>query len=44
MQTEIKCENKNKQIPVRVRVIKAPLVNTNELRNVIMARTRALVL
>lgn len=29
---------------LRVRVIKAPLVDTNELREVIFARARALVL
>lgn len=37
-------ENGIKPKSVRVRVIKAPLVNTNELRQVIMARARALVL
>lgn len=37
-------ENKTKQVPVRVRVIRAPLVNTEELKQIIMARARALVL
>lgn len=50
MNKKIKClplqtvENSVKTKSVRVRVIKAPLVNTNELRQVIMARARALVL
>ncbi|HOZ56283.1 MAG: hypothetical protein BWY51_00444 [Parcubacteria group bacterium ADurb.Bin316] len=50
MNKKIKClpaqavQNKSKLEAVRVRVIKAPLVDTNELRQVIMSRARALVL
>jgi len=44
MVKKIKCESKTKQESVRVRVIRAPLVDSNQLRQVIMARTRALVL
>jgi hypothetical protein len=44
MDKKIECQNKNRQQPVRVRVIKAPLVNTHELRQIIMSRARALVL
>ena len=46
MTKKIKCETKT-DLPVktvRVRIIKAPLVNTEELRNIIFARERALVL
>ena len=50
MDKKIKCllsqtsENKTKQQSVRVRVIRAPLVDTNELRQIVMSRARALVL
>jgi len=46
MKKNIKCQIKtgsNSRF-VRVRIIKAPLVNTQELRQIILARTRALVL
>ena len=39
-----KIKNKNKEEGVRIRVIKAPIVNTEELKQIIFARTRALVL
>ncbi|MCX6796211.1 MAG: hypothetical protein NTW06_01810 [Candidatus Falkowbacteria bacterium] len=44
MDRKIQCENKSKQESIRVRVIKAPLVNTAELKQILLARTRALVL
>ena len=44
--TKIKCETKIKKDveAVRVRVIRAPLVDTQELRHIVYARARALVL
>jgi len=52
MTKKIKVENlsadsvllKNNSRQLRVRVIKAPLVNTSELKEIIFARARALVL
>jgi len=46
MTKKIKCETKIALQPetVKVRIIKAPLVDTEELRSIIFARTRALVL
>ncbi len=46
MTKKIVCQNKtkNKGKNVRVRIIKAPLVNTADLRLVLMARAKALVL
>lgn len=35
---------KNDSCQLRVRIIKAPLVNTDELKEIIFARARALVL
>ena len=42
IQCETKFNNENKQ--VRVRVIKAPLVDTIELKRIILARTKAVIL
>ncbi|MCU0679276.1 MAG: hypothetical protein MUC28_02395 [Planctomycetes bacterium] len=46
MTKKILCEDKVcvSAKPVRVRIIKAPIVNTIELRRVVFARARALVL
>lgn len=46
MTKKIDCqsEQKQKNKAVRVRIIKAPLVSTRELRQVLTARARALVL
>ena len=46
MTRKIKCETtrKNKNHSVRVKVIKAPFVDSIQLRNVIYNRARALVL
>jgi hypothetical protein len=42
---KIACESKmQEKFPVRIRLIKAPLVNTEELRRVLFDRARALVL
>jgi hypothetical protein len=41
---KIECQTKSRQQQVRVRVIKAPLVNTNELQNILASRAQALVL
>jgi hypothetical protein len=42
---KIPCENKVKdKFPVRIRLIKAPLVNTDDLRRILFDRARALVL
>ncbi|MCK5320363.1 hypothetical protein KAJ61_03165 [Candidatus Parcubacteria bacterium] len=41
---QTKNENKNKEEGVRIRVIRAPIVDTEELKQIIFARTRALVL
>ena len=46
MTKRIKCETKSTEHEVefvRVRVIRAPLVDTRELRDVLFARARALV-
>lgn len=44
--TKIKCKTKTKKESerLRVKVIKAPLVNTEQLRQVIFFRSRAVVL
>ena len=46
MVKKILCQTKTKTEikPVKVKIIKAPLVDTKELREIIYARTRALVL
>jgi hypothetical protein len=45
MTKKIKCNNYfKKSEKVKVRIIKAPLVDTKELRDIIFARTRAIVL
>jgi len=43
---KIKCKTKTKLDPerLRVKVIKAPLVNTDELKRIIFSRSRAVVL
>lgn len=41
---KINCLDKDKKQPVRIRFVKAPLVNTQILRQVLFDRTRALVL
>lgn len=45
MTKKIKCQQKSGFNPMslRVRVVKAPLVNNNDLRNVLVARAKALV-
>jgi len=35
---------KSRAAKIRVRIIKAPLVNSEELKSILLARTRALVL
>ena len=46
MTQKVACQsNKENQVAkIRVRIIKAPLVNSDELRSVILARAKALVL
>ncbi|MCK5062172.1 hypothetical protein KAR28_06540 [Candidatus Parcubacteria bacterium] len=46
MTKKINCQDKQKQRGnlIKVRIIKAPLVNTRELKQVLTARARALVL
>jgi len=45
MTKKIKCQPfRANSHAVKVRIVKAPLVDTNELRNVISGRARALVL
>ena len=45
MNKKIKCEHYGDEAKkLRVRIVRPPLVNTEELRNVILARARALVL
>jgi len=45
MTKKIKCQSgKADRKSVRVRVIKAPLVNTDELRTIVLARAKALVI
>ena len=41
---KIKCTNRSQAKKLRVRVIKAPLVDTTELKRIILARAKALVL
>jgi len=46
MTKKILCDDKicDSAKPVRVRIIKAPIVNTIELKRIVFARARALVL
>lgn len=45
MMKKIKCQNQTKKsASVRVKVIKAPLVDTRVLKQILFARTRAVVL
>ena len=44
MKIELQTKNKNKNKGLKIRVIRAPIVNTEELKQIIFARTRALVL
>lgn len=48
MTKKIKCDNLDVKsqdgVKLRVRVIRAPLVNTMELRRIVFARAKALVL
>jgi hypothetical protein len=44
MVKKIKCQDKTKSAIIRVKVIKAPIVDTNILRQVILSRARALTL
>ena len=41
---QIQLDNQTRPAKVRVRIIKAPLVDTVELKQIILARARALVL
>lgn len=44
MKIKLQTKNKNKSKELRIRVIRAPIVDTEELKQIIFARTRALVL
>ena len=44
MKIKLQTKNKNKSKEFRIRVIRAPIVDTEELKQIIFARTRALVL
>lgn len=44
MTLNIQYKNKNQDLKIRVKIIKAPLVDSNVLRSVISERARALVL
>lgn len=44
MQTKINIKNKNKQDQIKVRVVRSPLVDTRQLRQIVLARSTALVL
>jgi hypothetical protein len=42
--TKIKCSKNPDNRKLRVRIIKAPLVDTTELKRIVLARAKALVL
>jgi citrate lyase gamma subunit len=44
MTKKIECQIENRLDRVKVRVVKAPLVDTSELNKILFERTRALVL
>jgi hypothetical protein len=44
MTKKIECQNKVRLNRIRVRIIKPPLVETRELKQILFERTRALVL
>ena len=44
MKIKLQTKSKNKNKGLKIRVIRAPIVDTEELKQIIFARTRALVL
>jgi len=44
MTKKVSCKIKTKKERVRVKVIRAPLVDNNDLRHVLLSRARAVVL
>ncbi len=44
MTKKVQCQNLSSKANVRVKVIRSPLVDTQQLRQFILARTKAIVL
>ncbi|MEA1963364.1 MAG: hypothetical protein U9M94_03970 [Patescibacteria group bacterium] len=44
MKIKLKIKNKNKSRGLKIRVVRAPIVDTEELKQIVFARTKALVL
>jgi len=44
MTKKVSCQNLSDRASVKVKVIRAPLVNTQQLRQFILARTKAIIL